>query len=65
MHIGTTQLQPDGVISEKTHNPTGRVSIEQIVRLLIGELGVPERHKDWDKRLARRDKDFRDHSSWP
>lgn len=34
-------------LSHKTHVPTGRVSLADVVRLLIVEFGVPPLREDW------------------
>ena len=36
-----------GGIGRKMHVPSGRVSIESVLRMLIRELGVPARRADW------------------
>jgi hypothetical protein len=34
-------------IGRKMHVPSGRVSIESVLRMLVAELGVPARREDW------------------
>ncbi len=36
---------------DKIHIPTGRVSLESVVRLLIRHFGILGRHRDWSARL--------------
>mgnify|MGYP001271409931 FL=1 len=36
---------------DKLHIPTGRVSIEAVIRMLITEFGVRPLREDWEKRL--------------
>lgn len=44
---------------DSRHLPTGRVSLEAIIRLLIAEFGVAYRHRDWVTRLNRTETVFR------
>ncbi|MEU5786187.1 hypothetical protein ABZ754_00470 [Micromonospora purpureochromogenes] len=46
IHIGSSQLRSDAVLSNKQHILGGRVTLESVVRDLIG-LGVPPRFKDY------------------
>jgi hypothetical protein len=39
-HLGHTQLAEDAVLSDKAHHPTGRVSLESVIRTCITEYGV-------------------------
>ena len=39
-HIGSTQLNPAGVISKKHHIPGRRMSVEEVLRYCITEIGV-------------------------
>jgi hypothetical protein len=63
-HLGHTQLAEDAVLHQKAHNPTGRVSLESVVRACITEYGVTPMHDDWDKTLALRESDFVQYRSW-
>jgi hypothetical protein len=47
----------------KLHVPTGRVAIEQIVRLAI-DLGAPPIRDDWEDVLARSLSRFQDWRTW-
>lgn len=40
VHVGQSQLSRDAVFTRKQHIPTGRVSIEEVVLMLIEELNV-------------------------
>jgi hypothetical protein len=64
MHIGTSQLKKWSVLDSKTHLPTGRISIEQVVRFAIEELGA-DRADDWKQKLSETEQPFLDHRSWP
>jgi len=46
------------------HNPTGRVSLESVVRACITEYGVAPMKDDWDKTLEFREADFLLYRSW-
>jgi hypothetical protein len=63
-HIGHTQLAPDAVLSYKAHHPTGRISLESVVRTCVADYGVIPRKDDWAEILARREADFEHHRTW-
>jgi len=63
-HLGHTQLADHAVLSQKAHYPTGRVSLESVVRACITEYGVTALNDDWDKALALREGDFLRHRTW-
>ena len=48
----------------KAHIPTGRTSLESVVRLLVDELGVAPARPDWKAVLARTERHFTDARSW-
>jgi hypothetical protein len=55
-------------ISRRLHLPCGRVSIESVLRLLLGELGVRAKREDWPRVLDEAEAPFiqyRRWSSWP
>jgi hypothetical protein len=52
LHIGSSQLTREAVISHKDHLPTGRVSLESVIRLVIANYGVVPLRSDWQERLA-------------
>lgn len=64
MHLGATELAEDAVISHKAHHPTGRVSIESIVRTCIAEYGVQPLRDDWESVLSFRESQFALLRSW-
>jgi hypothetical protein len=63
-HIGSTQLRKDAVLSYKAHYPTGRISLESVVRTLIAEYGVSPMRDDWEETLSEREGDFEMHRTW-
>jgi hypothetical protein len=63
-HLGHTQLREDAVLYQKAHNPTGRVSLESVVRACITEYGAQPMKEDWDKTLSLRGGDFQIYRSW-
>jgi hypothetical protein len=63
-HLGHTQLAEDAVLHQKAHNPTGRVSLESVVRACITEYGATPLRDDWEKTLALREGDFQLYRSW-
>ncbi len=53
-----------GPIGGRVHLPTGRVSIESVLRLLLTDLGVPERRADFLDVLAEAEGPFIKHRRW-
>ena len=54
----------DTVDLHKLHLPTGRVSIESVVRFVIEDLDVVPRRSDWERVLDRHEDAFRQRRSW-
>ena len=57
-----------GVIADrlaKAHLPTGRIAVEQFLRLLIAEFDVTPLRSDWDQVLAQTQQAFEDWRTWP
>ncbi len=48
----------------KCHIPTGRVSLEAVVRFLIAELGVTPLREDWQPLLERNEREFVQKRTW-
>lgn len=46
------------------HYPTGRVTIEEVVRFAITELGIEPAHGNWEGPLQESEKRHRSYSSW-
>lgn len=44
---------------DRCHLPTGRVSLESVVRVLVAEFGIAYRHRNWAARLNRTENAFR------
>jgi hypothetical protein len=63
-HIGATQLREDAVLSYKAHYPTGRISLESVVRTCVAEHNVTPMKSDWEEILALRESDFETYRSW-
>ena len=51
-------------VSRRHHVPTGRVSLEAVVRFLIVELGVALRRDDWEDVLADGERRFAERRTW-
>ena len=62
LHLKTPMIHPDAPLSNKTfgkfHIPTGRVSLESIVRFAIVDLNVVPRTPNWDATLKRNEQTF-------
>jgi hypothetical protein len=63
VHVGASQLSADAVLSHKTHVPTGRVSLEWVIRSAV-EFGAEPLHDDWADRLDAVEAPFIEHRSW-
>jgi hypothetical protein len=51
-------------LSRKTHVPSGRVSMEAVLRMLLGELQVPAQRADWSAVLDETEARFIKHRRW-
>ncbi|MDQ3693418.1 MAG: hypothetical protein M3464_07305 [Chloroflexota bacterium] len=62
MHIGAAMLSATAPVFPQTfhkkHLPTGRVSIQSVVRFAIEELGVPPLRRNWRDILDRGQQQF-------
>lgn len=63
-HIGATRLAPDAVLLYKAHYPTGRISLESVIRICITEYKVSPMKSDWHDVLGARERDFETYRSW-
>lgn len=50
---------------KKIHFPTGRISMEEMVRLLIREFGIGPLRADWENVLAEQQRKFEQYRTWP
>jgi hypothetical protein len=48
----------------RMHLPTGRVSLEAVIRLAIRDFKVPPRRPDWQQVLASSEQTFRQERTW-
>jgi hypothetical protein len=51
-------------LSRKAHLPSGRVSVEAVLRFLISDLRAPARRADWTDVLDRAERPFLDYRRW-
>lgn len=49
---------------ERAHLPTGRVTLEDFVRLLIDDFAVPPAREDWEQALEESRREFESDRSW-
>jgi hypothetical protein len=47
------------------HVPTGRIALEEVLRMAIVEFGARPRRKDWQKILERTQAGYEDWRTWP
>ena len=52
LHVGPGSGADQAALSHKAHLPTGRVALEDVVRLAITEFDVPPRRAGWEAALA-------------
>jgi hypothetical protein len=64
LHFGAIVLGAESPITRKTHVPSGRVPLEDVVWFVIEELGVEPLRADWNKLTAFARKRFMEHKSW-
>lgn len=65
VHVGTRELGPESLLKKKMHIPTGRVSIEEVIRFCITELGGVPQRQDWLSVLADSEDLFNMFRTWP
>lgn len=63
VHIGTVALAKRGLLKKEAHIPTGRVAVEQVLRLAIDEFGV-EAGEDWPRVFAETQGRFEAYRTW-
>ncbi|WP_127501656.1 hypothetical protein [Actinoplanes solisilvae] len=64
MHLGSTQLNPAGVLSKKHHIPTARMSVEGVLRFSIEQLKVEPLRDNWSSVLSDSEDLFRMWATW-
>ena len=64
LHVGSSQLTPNAVVSSRAHVPTGRVSLESVIELLIQDFGVVPLRADWRETLATSRTQFHQWRTW-
>jgi len=64
MHVGSTQLNPGGVLTKKHHIPAPRMSVEGVLRFCIDQLGVEPLREDWSMVLADSEDLFHMWATW-
>jgi hypothetical protein len=65
LHVGPAVLAEQAVLMQKAHIPSGRISIEEVVRFGIEELGIVPLRGDWEQVLGEAQKAFEEWRSWP
>lgn len=63
-HLHITSQVGAVQIPAKSHVPTGRVSIESVIRFLIEELHVRPLRPNWDRVLIEGEQSFNDRRNW-
>lgn len=65
VHVGAVALAPNGGLTRKMHIPTARVSLEEVLRFAIVDLGVRALRADWDEVLRETQRTFERWRTWP
>lgn len=61
VHLDTVIKSPAGELNlDKLHLSTGWVTIEEVIRFLIAEVGVKPKASDWDEQLLKSENFFRE-----
>jgi len=63
-HIHVGALESGGLLTPRSHVPSGRVPIEAVLRFLLTELKVKPAREDWRDVLDECEFDFRRFASW-
>jgi hypothetical protein len=63
VHIGSAELSRNGLLSGKSHMPSGRIAFEQVL-IMLHDLGAEPGQSDWEAVLDRNLKTFVDWRSW-
>lgn len=64
VHVGSTQLNPAGVLSKKHHIPAPRMSVEGVLRFCIEQLKVEPLRENWSSVLADSEDLFHMWATW-
>jgi hypothetical protein len=64
VHLGSIALKGDGVLDHKDHLPTGRVALQQVIRLAVADFRAKPLRRDWTDVLAQAEAAFRLDRSW-
>ena len=64
IHLGTAQLAPDAVLTNKHHIGTARLSLENVIRTCIAEWSVEPLRDDWEKVLELNEANFQTYRKW-
>lgn len=63
-HVGSSQITSHAVLSGFKHVPTGRVSLESVIRSLITDMGVVPKRPGWEAVLDDSEDRFRQWRTW-
>jgi len=63
LHLGDAQLADNALLDSKQHLPTGRITLEDVVRAAI-RLGAAPLVNDWDKRLMESEGPHKLYRTW-
>jgi hypothetical protein len=64
VHVGSTELKTDGVLDHKDHLPTGRVALQQVIRLAVSDFGAKPLRADWPDVLEQTEAMFQAQRTW-
>lgn len=64
LHLGQAGIGRDGTLLG-AHMPTGRVALEEVIRLAVVDLGVEPRRPDWSDVISESQEAFEEWRTWP
>jgi hypothetical protein len=64
LHIGPA-AEPGFAPLQGAHLPTGRIALEEMLRMAIVEFGARPRRTDWERVLERTQSGYEDWRTWP
>lgn len=64
LHLGQAGIGHHATLLA-AHMPTGRVALEEVIRLAIVDLGVEPRRRDWPDVIRESQEAFEEWRTWP
>lgn len=65
VHVGSPLLRPTSPLDSRDHIPTGRVSVEEVLRFAFDDLDIDPLKDDWRDIFDRTQAAFEEWRTWP